>query len=217
MTAAILRRRSVREGLIRKLVPPNVIEEILLCGLSAPASKSAAPCRFHVVTDPQVLDRIADMAAVDPDAEAWVPSNPAEAPGTSRWSSTVVESAQVLRQASVGIVVEDRAPFTGGTQVLIDASRASLAGALFARALEMVGVGAAVENMFLAADAMGLAGAFMGDPIVAEDGIRSLLGASGDLVGILALGYTDDRPEPSDRGNRLDDKEFVVWHGTSRS
>lgn len=78
--------------------------------------------------------------------------------------------------------------------------------------LEMIGIGTAVENMWLAAEALGVRVAFMGDVAVAEHEIRRLLVIPGDLVGVLALGFSDT-PRPA-RRQVLDtgDADRVVWH-----
>ncbi len=61
--------------------------------------------------------------------------------------------------------------------------------ALVGFGLEMMGIGGAVQNMWLTAVELGLVGVFMGDVMVAETEVRHLLGLDADLVGALALGY----------------------------
>jgi hypothetical protein len=66
--------------------------------------------------------------------------------------------------------------------------------------------------MWLAAEALGVRVAFMGDVVIAEDDICATLGIAGDLAGVLALGFSDVPLPP--RRQRLDeqDAEHVVWH-----
>ncbi len=66
--------------------------------------------------------------------------------------------------------------------------------ALTGYGFEMIGLGAMMQNMWLAARAQGLEGVFMGDVLVAEAAIQSRLGFRGDLVGVLALGYAFQQP-----------------------
>jgi Nitroreductase family len=81
--------------------------------------------------------------------------------------------------------------FSNGRAGLISATRPALAGSLVGFGLEMIGIGAAIENIWLAAEALGVRVAFMGDVVIAEDDIRATLGIAGDLVGVLALGFSD--------------------------
>jgi len=66
--------------------------------------------------------------------------------------------------------------------------------------------------MWLAAEALGVRVAFMGDVVIAEENICATLGIAGDLAGVLALGFSDTPLPP--RRQRLDeqDAEHVVWH-----
>jgi nitroreductase len=75
--------------------------------------------------------------------------------------------------------------------------------------LELAGLGAAVQNMWLAALDLGLSAVFMGDVAVAERAIAARLGIEGDLLGALALGYAStDQRRPRDLEL---DPELVRW------
>ena len=210
--AAMLARRSIREGFSPRPIPDWVMREIVRCGLAAPSSKNAQPWRMHVVTDPVTLGCLADAVEHAEGAEQYVPHDPSTGLPRPAYVSTVRESAQVLRDVPAAIFVENRGPFSNGRSALITATRPALAGSLVGFGLEMIGIGAAIENMWLAAEALGVRVAFMGDVVIAEDAIRVGLGIAGDLVGVLALGFSDV-PAPS-RRQRLDerDAEHVVWH-----
>lgn len=91
---------------------------------------------------------------------------------------------------------------------LIATFRSTVVGYSF----EMIGIGAAVENMFLAANALGIQCCFMGDLVIAEEHVKERLGIGGDFAGVLALGYSvEDVPV---RGHLLDvyDPDHVEWH-----
>ena len=78
--------------------------------------------------------------------------------------------------------------------------------------LECAGIGAAVQNMWLAAEVLGLKAAFMGDVGIDEEHIANWLGMQGDVVGALALGYSDLEPEAKRATD--DDVDRVRWHDT---
>jgi nitroreductase len=211
--AALLARRSIRDGFDGRPVPASVLREIVRCGLAAPSSKNAQPWRIHVVTDRLMLGSLADAVEHAEGADEYVPHDPATGRPRPAYVSTVRESAQVLREVPAAIFIENRGLFSNGRSALASASRPVLADSLVGFGLEMIGIGAAIENMWLAAEALGVRVAFMGDVVVAEDYIGGVLGIAGDLVGVLALGFSDV-PVPAAR-QRLDAglAEHVVWHG----
>lgn len=210
--AAMLARRSIRAGFDRQPIPGSVMREIVRCGLAAPSSKNAQPWRMHIVTDRATLGLLADAVEHAEGADEYVPHDPATGRPRAAYVSTVRESAQVLREVAAAIFMENRGLFSNGRAGLVSATRPALAGSLVGFGLEMIGIGAAIENMWLAAEALGVRVAFMGDVAIAEDDIRRVLGIPGDLVGVLALGFSD-MPAPP-RRQRLDehDSEHVVWH-----
>jgi nitroreductase len=210
--AAMLARRSIREGFDGQPIPGSVLREIVRAGLAAPSSKNAQPWRMHIVTDRAMLGGLADVVEHAEGAAEYVPHDPATGRPRQAYVSTVRESAQVLREVAAAIFMENRGLFSNGRAGLISATRPALAGSLVGFGLEMIGIGAAVENMWLAAEALGVRVAFMGDVAIAEDDIGRTLGITGDLVGVLALGFSDV-PRPP-RRQRLDeqDADHVVWH-----
>jgi nitroreductase len=210
--AAMLARRSIREGFDQQLIPEPVLREVVRCGLAAPSSKNAQPWRMHVVTDRATLGALADAVDHAVGVDEYVPHDPATGRPWPAYVSTVRESAQVLREVAAAIFIENRGLFSNGRAGLVTATRPALAGSLVGFGLEMIGIGAAIENMWLAAEALGVRVAFMGDVVIAEDEIGATLGMAGDLAGVLALGFSDVPLPP--RRQRLDeqDADHVVWH-----
>ncbi|HEX2903963.1 MAG TPA: hypothetical protein VHO01_10960 [Jatrophihabitans sp.] len=66
--------------------------------------------------------------------------------------------------------------------------------------------------MWIAAQSFGVSVAFMGDVAVAEDTIADRLGVEGDVVGVLALGYSELRTTRRAAGSEVYDPTHVVWH-----
>jgi len=67
--AAMLARRSIREGFDGQPIPGPVLREIVRCGLAAPSSKNAQPWRMHVVADRATLAGLADAVEQAQDAD----------------------------------------------------------------------------------------------------------------------------------------------------
>lgn len=196
MNDPVLRRRSVRSGFRDDPVPEASIERVVAAGLSAPSSKNAQPWRLHVVTQRDLLADLAAAVQTAKDAERYVPIDPATGEPHAEWTSTVSESAEVLGAVPLAIFVENAGRFSAGRRTVARAPDAVRENALVGYGFEMVGLGAAIQSMWLAAGLEGLVGVFMGDVLIAEQTIRDRLGVTGDLVGVLALGRSDDPPVP---------------------
>jgi nitroreductase len=212
LTRLIAARRSVRDDFDGRPICQDDLREIVRAGLAAPSSKNARPWRFHVVSDRQLLQEIADAAATAPGANSYVPRDPSTGLPRPNWPSSVAESAEVLRQASTGIFVENRGAFSSGRRTLSSVPSDRLLGSLVGYTFEIVGIGAAVENMWLAANALGIQASFMGDVVIAESLIADHLDIELDLVGVLALGFSNSPVSKSRVSYDLDDKERVIWY-----
>lgn len=211
-TRVILGRRSVREGFADRAVPRPLIEEIVRCGLSAPSSKNARPWRLHVVTDTQLrLDLAADVANAD-GADSYVPRDPVTGLTRTDWPSSVPESAAALRSAPLAIFVENLGAFSKGRATLASVPTPNLRGSLVAYTFEVLGIGTAIMNMWIAGNSLGLQGVFMGDVCVAEAAISRRLGIERDLVGVLILGYSDLAPSRDRVHYDISDGTRVSWH-----
>jgi len=92
----------------------------------------------------------------------------------------------------VAIFVHNAGPFSGGRRAILDAEPKARELAIFGYELEMAGLGAAVENMWLAAVAQGVSAVFMGDVSLAGLPDQPFLFGTGDLLGALALGYVKE-------------------------
>lgn len=207
----ILGRRSHRTGFSSRPVPDQVLEQVVRCGLAAPSSKDAKPWRFHVVPDQAVLGVIAGIVERSQGIEGYVPHDPTTGRPRPEYRSTVLESAAVLRAAPAGIAIESRGVFSGGRHTLLNATPAALAASIVSYGFELVGVGAAIQNVWLAAESLGLGGVFIGDVLIAEAEIHKTLGIEGDLVGIFALGYPFHAVARTPSELRIPDEENLRW------
>jgi nitroreductase len=187
--ALIRSRRSIRDGFVDAPVPGHVIEDIVACGLCAPSSKNAQSWRIHVVTRRSMLRELADTVQHANGADRYVPIDPMTGDPRPGLVSTVNESAEVLRRVPLGLFIESYGDFSGGRRSLAESQHVSPGMGLIGFALDMIGIGALLQSMWLAAEAHGLRGVFMGDVLVAEAEISKRLGLDGDLLGVLALGY----------------------------
>ena len=160
------------------------------CGLAGPSSKNAQPWRFHVVENANALLRIAESVMASDGLDQYRPHDPKTGAPYPHWQSTAAESAAVLSQAPAAVFIENRGVFSGGRRGLSDVPRDGLMQTITGYGLEMVGIGAAIENMWIAAVSLGVSAAFLADLVIAEEQIKAELAITGDVVGALALGYS---------------------------
>jgi|GEM_PF-923246 len=216
VTRAILARRSIRSGFAAGPLPDAVVEEIIACGLAAPSSKNSQPWRLHAVTDRVLLRRIAEDVVAQRNVSTYVPHDPATGAPRPEYRSTVLDSSHVLAAVPLAVFVENLGPFSRGVEGLAATAEPRLRSALFGFGLEMVGIGAAIENMWLAAAALGLSAALLGDVAIAEPEIALALGLRGDLVGALAIGRSDEGPYPPMDSPAFPDLPRAVRHPAGR-
>lgn len=141
------------------------------------------------MTDQDLLATIADSMEAADARDRFVPSDPGTGQPRSNYVSTVVESAAVLREVPLAFFIENSGAFSGGRRNVASASQENIEDALVGYSLEILGVGAAIENLLIASESLGVRGVFMGDILIAEEDIKSLVGIRSDLVGVVALGY----------------------------
>ena len=207
--AAIHNRRSIRSGYEGVGLDPGIVDQIVAAGLVAPSSKNAQPWRLHVIEDRSMLRQFATLALAHPDVDDFMPLDVGSAQPDRRWGSTVSESADVLESVPLAIAIENRCSFGSGRRVVAEAPESLRYGALVSYTLELLGIGAAIENMWLAAVGLGLQAAFLGDLLIIEDAITESLQIEGELVGVLAIGVCSEPPELP---RRFAEPERVVYH-----
>jgi nitroreductase len=204
---SILSRRSIRRGFSPRQIPAKAIDLIVRCALSAPSSKDAQPWRIHVVTSRAFLSEIASAMVSSREVLPYTPIDPATGEPRPEYESTVRESAEILRDVPLALFVENDGSFSGGRGALA-AHPAALKEALVGYSFELVSLGAAIQSMWLAAHDLGLAGVFIGDVLVVEQKIQRSLSVVGDLVGVLALGFSSSPAHV----NKLIQPGRVVFH-----
>jgi len=170
----ILSRRSVSPRFLVAPTPtPEQLAQILRAAAAAPDHKNLKPYRFILIPP----ERRADLAAAFREAKAE------HDPGAS---ATEIERAgeKAYRGAMLLAVV---------LRIIRDHPRVSVSDQLLA-------AGAAVENMLLAATALGYAGALRSGHSATSRRVRLALGVSGDeeLAAFLMLGTPAKAPLPRD-------------------
>jgi len=186
---AIAARRSVRKFTDRS-VAEETVNAVLAAAILAPSGKNRQPWRFVVVAGDE---KCAQMVRVMREGIADTKARGME-------TGSAIMTARVMERAPVTIFVfnpEGVHPW---------ASR-SLAQTLM-EAVDTQSIGAAIQNMLLAAQSMGLGTLWMCDVWSAYQQLEAWLGESGELVAAVALGYPDEQPAARPRRSL---SEVVRW------
>jgi nitroreductase len=149
---------------------------VLAAAILAPSGKNRQPWRFVVVAGDE---KRAQMIRV-------MRQGIADTKARGMETGSAIMTARVMERAPVTIFVfnpEGVHPWTSH----------SLAQTLM-EAVDMQSIGAAIQNMLLAARAMGLGTLWMCDVWSAYQQLEEWLGESGELIAAVALGYPDEEP-----------------------
>jgi nitroreductase len=185
---AIAARRSIRRFTDRP-VPRERIDRILIAATQAPSGKNRQPWRFIVLTGPARI-RLADLVDHSCGLIRAQGGDVGSAPS----------SARIIRSAPVVVVVfETKLPsewmeFEQG-----------------ARLVDTQSIGAAIENMCLAATDLGLGSLWIADVLYAETEITDWLAKDGErLISAVALGEADEAPAARPRRPVADVSEWIA-------
>jgi nitroreductase len=176
---AIAGRRSIRRFQDKPL-PDEIVGQILEAATLAPSGKNGQPWRFHVVRE----DKRAEMVRVMREGmaqaqEAGVPLGSAE--GTAR----IMERAPV----TVFVYNED-APVDACAPDIY-----AMVGSLPA----VQSIGAAIQNMLLAAVELGVGSLWICDVFYAYRELTAWLGETHQMIAAVSFGYPDEAPHARPR------------------
>ncbi len=166
---AIRERRSIR-NYKENAIPDDVLAQILDAGRLAPSGKNAQPWRFVVVQGDKRAEMVQVMrAGIAARKEEGIPT------GSSEWT------AKVMAQAPVTVFV-----FNANADVL--AMPGDL-GDMFSCLVDVQSIGAAIQNMLLAATELGVGSLWICDVFYACEELTEWLGECQQMVAAVALGY----------------------------
>ena len=181
---AIKQRRSIRKYQARK-VPEKIVWNVLEAAGWAPSAHNAQPWRFIVLSEASGKKRLAEAMA-----DSWIKDMAKD--GLTVEDSKLKESVERFSNAPVLIVacltLEDMRKYPDEKRQMSE------------RDLAMQSLGAALQNLLLAAYANGLGACWFSTPIFCKETVRKVLNVP-ELVepqAIIAIGYPDEEvPVPS--------------------
>jgi nitroreductase len=171
---AIAARRSIRKF---KSVPIEEakLQAVLGAALRAPSGKNRQPWRFIVVRG----ERRAEMVRI-------MRAGLAAANARGEDLGSAEHSARVLEQAAATVFVVNPEGIRPWTEHSV--------GQMFDDVVDIQSIGAAIQNMLLAAESLGLGSLWVCDVFYAYEELCGWLGESGELIAAVCLGYADENP-----------------------
>jgi nitroreductase len=179
VSEAIAQRRSIRR-FKETCLPDDVIEQILHAGTLAPSGKNRQPWRFHVVRE----GKRAEMVGIMREGIAWHKEQGMHT-GSSEWT------VEVMARAPVTVFVFNEEAESG--EVPRDV------GHLMWLLVNVQSIGAAIQNMLLAAQEMGVGSLWICDVFYAYQELCDWLGQTQQMIAAVSFGYPDEQPDASPR------------------
>ncbi|MBN1248818.1 MAG: nitroreductase [Anaerolineae bacterium] len=176
---AIKTRRSIRKFKDQP-VPEDEIRALLEAATLAPSGKNRQPWRFVVVQGDRRQEMVARMrAGIASMAEQGMDT------GSSKWS------VEIMAQAPVTLFVFD--------DVLLEEDSIRSFPDLLGHIVDIQSIGAAIENLALAAVDRGLGTLWICDVFYAYRELCDWLGKDRLLIAAISIGYPDESPGPRPR------------------
>lgn len=194
MLKAITGRRSIRKYLADD-VPQTMIEEVLQAGMLAPSSKNRQPWKFIVVRG-KAKEEMAEAMRRGMDRERLNPLMPE----SLQYIDGAEYTLRIMQQAPVVIFILNTLAVKIDSQMTADERISEICNAQ--------SIGAAIENMTLAATELGLGSLWICDTFFAQQELDEWLCAEGELYAALALGYADEAPKARPRRKAED---VIEW------
>jgi nitroreductase len=186
---AIAQRRSIRRFKDTP-IPDEVVVRILEAAAQAPSGKNRQPWHFFVARGEKKAElvRILRQGVADLKARGFDAGSGAG-------------SAAIMEQAPVALVVfnTDEERTVVRERNYVDVLR---------NLINVQSIGAAIQNMSLAALELGIGSLWVGDAFYAYEQVCDWLGEDHQLITAFALGYTDEQP-PARPRKPLD--EVTTW------
>jgi F420 biosynthesis protein FbiB-like protein len=176
---AIRERRSIRK-FTSTPIADDLIRTILEAAVQAPSGKNRQPWRFIVVKE----DKRAAMVRIMREGIAKTKTQGEDA-GSAEWT------AKIMEQTPVTVFIFN----PEGVHPWMLRS----IGQMFQEVVDVQSVGAAIQNMLLAAQDVGLGSLWICDVFYAYEGLSQWLGETGQMIAAVSFGYPDEQPKARPR------------------
>lgn len=193
---AIAARRSIRR-FKPDPIPEEALQAILLAATQAPSGKNKQPWRFVVVQG----EARAEMVRV---MQQGIEKMKAQGEGIG----SAEGSARIMAEAPVTVFVFNPGGIAPWLTRSIDQ--------MFADVVDIQSIGAAIQNMLLAALDMGIGSLWICDVFFAYQELCDWLGQGGQMIAAVSFGYADEQPAARPRRGVERVTHYWAEHGRGR-
>jgi nitroreductase len=181
---AISERRSIRKFTSSE-ISCEVIEKIIDSGVKAPSSKNSQPWRFYVIEG----ETKAELSKLLKRRYEALQKTTFLFKPIGQWTKSVSNSLRVMDQAPVTIFTFEHREKRSFFMRLSS----------FWQRSTYLSIGAAIENMILAALSFGLGSLWISDVMFFEKTLRKYFKTNDDIMAALSLGVPAENPMPRPR------------------
>lgn len=185
---AIAKRRSIRK-FKPDPIPEDALRQILQAGLLAPSGKNNQPWKLYVVQGEKNTEMLAQM-------RAGITRNESQGHDTGSAKYTI----RVMEQAPVTVFVYNRFGTPPWKPQSIDQN--------FSDVVNLQSIGAAIQNMLLTAEELGLGSLWICDVFSAYEELSTWFGEQSALIAAISFGVADEHPVAR---KRKDFDDLVHW------
>lgn len=194
---SIFTRRSIRK-FTDEPVSRDTIDKLLAAAVAAPSAKNRQPWRFVVYSGEQKQTLLAAMRC----GLEREKSDDARLPESADGLGDAFNTLRIMEQAQVIVMVlgtEGMSPF-----------EAYSPDRHVYEICDMLSIGAAVENMLLAATETGLGSLWIANTCYAYEELKDFIGTDRMITGAVALGYPAESPNARPRKSVDEVTEYKV-------
>jgi len=187
---SLIKKRSSTRRFFNKPVPKNIINKILEAGIWGPAIHRFQPWKFVVIREIYLIKKISNLI-IEKIREADIPG------------FIIYPTASPLLNARVLIFVYNTNEFVLAMK--------KMKKKCFNRVeiTEVSAISAAIQNMILTAEDLGLGSCWLDAPLFCQKEINRLLNTNHKLVATLAFGYSIDKGKRHPRKPIAESIKFV--------
>lgn len=196
-TKEIYARRSIRKYK-QDEVPEAVLSQILDAARMAPSGKNKQPWRFVVYGGDKKAELLSAMKSGIQREHRGEPLLPESAYGLP----DAVNTLRIMQEAPLVVMVVNpygKSPFESIT-----------ADERVTEIIDSLSIGAAVQNMLLKAEELGVGTLWVGNTCFAYPELAAYMQAKGQLAGGVVLGYADEMPAARPRKALSDLVEYCL-------
>lgn len=178
---AIYNRRSIRKFL-KKDVPPELISSIIDAGRYAPSAKNRQPWKFIVFgneSKQRLLDRMECGIKREENGAAMLPNSRSGLPDARN-------TLKIMRKAPVIVIVLN----TNGNSPFLPVNNDDR----ITEICDSLSIGACIENILLKAEEYHLGTLWIANTCFAYNELSEHLNTNDQIIGAIAVGYTDENP-----------------------